>query len=259
MDAIVQVVQDWSEAKDKNNRITAIFFDFAKAFDLVNHNLLLTKLQKILPQWLIAWIAAWLSTRYQRIKIGLTTTPWLPVEAGVIQGSVLGPILFILFISDINNYIPDRCTLEKYANDILTYIIGEHDPELPQTIVNAVNQWCIDNQMKLNTAKCKVITFTPKNQAPVKDITLNNTTLEIVSQYKYLGILLSPNLDYDAQWTKVQKTIKSAPYLIQSLKKCGFRTTILVTVYNSYVLSHIIYSAPILTSCSMKAKSEMTS
>ena len=92
------------------------------------------------------------------------------MEAGVIQGSVLGFILFILFISDINNYIPDRCTLEKYADDILTYIIGEHDPELPQTIVNAVNQWCIDNQMKLNTAKCKVITFTPKNQAPVKDI-----------------------------------------------------------------------------------------
>ena len=219
MDAIVQVVQDWSEAKDKNNRITAIFFDFAKAFDLVNHNLLLTKLQKILPQWLIAWIAAWLSTRYQRIKIGLTTTPWLPVEAGVIQGSVLGPILFILFISDINNYIPDRCTLEKYADDILTYIIGEHDPELPQTIVNAVNQWCIDNQMKLNTAKCKVITFTPKNQAPVKDITPNNTTLEIVSQYKYLGILLSPNLDYDAQWTKVQKTIKSAPYFNPIIEK----------------------------------------
>ena len=157
MDAIVQVIHDWSEAKDKNERITAIFFDFAKAFDLVNHSLLLTKLQKILPQWLISWLAAYLSTRYQRIKIGQTITLWLPVEAGVIQGSVIGPILFILFISDINLYIPNNCTLEKYADDILTYIIGEHESNLPQEIVNSVNKWCLDNQMKLNTAKCKII------------------------------------------------------------------------------------------------------
>ena len=101
--------------------------------------------------------------------------------------------------------------------------------------------------MKLNTAKCKIISYTPSNKTPTKEITLNNSTLEIVTYYKYLGIMLSPTLNFDSQWTRVQNIIKSVPYLIRSLKKCEFRTAILINAYNSYAISHIIYSAPILT------------
>ena len=74
MDAIVQVLHDWSEAKDHNEPVTAIFFNFAKAFDLLDHVILLTKLKKFLPRWLISWIAAYLTDRFQRIKSGNITT-----------------------------------------------------------------------------------------------------------------------------------------------------------------------------------------
>ena len=69
--------------------------------------------------------------------------------------------------------------------------------------------------------------------------------------------MLSPTMDFHAQCNKFQKTIESVPYLIHALKKCGFRITILINAYNSYAISHIIY--PILTSCSIKAKTEMIS
>ena len=82
-------------------------------------------------------------------------TEWLKVEAGVIQGSVIGPILFILFIVDINDYLPQEADLEKYADDILSYLIGKFDCSLPQKIADGVLKWCIENKMRLNVKKCK--------------------------------------------------------------------------------------------------------
>ena len=84
-DAIVQVIEDWSHASDKNDPIVAIFFDFAKAFDLVDHETLLEKLTKRLPKWLISWIAEYLSDRRQRVVVNGYETNWKEVVAGVIQ------------------------------------------------------------------------------------------------------------------------------------------------------------------------------
>ena len=86
-----------------------------------------------------------------------------------------------------------------------------------------------------------------------------HTCLEIVSAYKYLGIELNNSLNWDHQWTRVQKITSSTPYLIGRLKCCGFRTELLVNTYRSFGLSHFTYSAPLLTSTSTKAKDEMRS
>ena len=254
MDAIIQVIEDFSRAKDLHKQLIAIFFDFAKAFDLVDHEVLLTKLKQHLPDWLISWIAAYLLNRRQRVVSPNSSTEWLKVEAGVIQGSVIGPILFIIFISDINSYIPAETELQKYADDILNYVIGDSNPHLPQKIADGVNNWCIDNKMRLNTKKCKVMSI---NCPSPPAITLNNQVLEVVATYKYLGIEISEKLNWDLQWQRVMKQIRCVPYLVKQLKRAGFQEAILISVYRSLAISHITYSAAILTSASTSTKTEI--
>ena len=160
MDAIMQVIKDWSLEKGQRKTVLANFFDLAKAFDLVDHEVLHNKLRSLqLPEWLISWIASYLIQRQQRVVIGNKPTEWKTVEAGVAQGNVLGLIIFLLFIVDINDILPPELSLQKYADDILTYIIGDKvlENELPQNIVDTVNNWCAKNKMRLNTIKCKMM------------------------------------------------------------------------------------------------------
>ena len=123
MGAIIQVIEDSSFSVDRSKSVLVISIDFSKAFDLVDPELLLEKLLKLeLPTWLVSWIATYLINRKQRAVIN-DTTEWKSVDAGVIQRSILGPILFILFISDINEVFPPGVVIHKYADDILCYII----------------------------------------------------------------------------------------------------------------------------------------
>jgi hypothetical protein len=180
-DAIVQVLFDIGNAIDKGKPKILIFFDFAKAFDLVPHDKLLRKLATILPPWLTRWIAHYLRGRKQRVQSSSITTDWKNVEAGVVQGSVLGPILFIIYIADINSYLPVGTNAEKYADDIISYVIGnETKTDLPQQIVNAVELWCQDNQMRLNASKCKIIHFSTNKLEPKPVIKISDTVLEVV-------------------------------------------------------------------------------
>ncbi len=257
MDAIVQVINDWGQAKDCKDEVFAVFFDFSKAFDLVDHEILLSKLEALLPEWLCSWLASYLSNRKQRVKINDKETEWKEVVAGVIQGSVLGPILFILFISDINGYLPPGTNLKKYADDILAYLLGKRAPNYPQQIADGVEKWCQDNNMRLNEKKCKVIFIknSASDSAPVT--TLGGEALEIVNSYKYLGVDINDQLDWTQQWTRIQRKIVSIPYLLKQLRFDGFKEEILVTVYRSCALSHIVYSSPALISTSAAIKDEM--
>ena len=115
----------------------------------------------------MSWIAAYLTNRQQRVIFNATTTKWRDVEAGVIQGYSIGPILFIIFIADINQYLPEYICLEKYADDILAYVIRNIDT-LPQEIADGVNKCCKENHMRLNITKCKVIHIGDKLKATVK-------------------------------------------------------------------------------------------
>ena len=180
------------------------------------------------------------------------------VEAGVIQGSFLGPILFILFIADINKYLPATCSLKKYADDILAYLIGKHDNNnLPQEIADGVDRWCQANKMRLNEGKCKVI-FIPDNKGTLPPvIKLSDKPLEIVRSYKYLGIDINTDLDWTQQSERIMKRIGPVPYLLKQLKLNGFREEILVSVYRSHLLSHIGYSSPALISAPSTVQTEL--
>ena len=257
MDALLQVIEDWEKAIDEKKTVHAVFFDFAKAFDLVDHNILITKIDKMLPKWINSWVAQYLTGRKQRVKSNNKLSEWLEVIAGVIQGSVLGPTLFILFISDLNEYLPDTTDLTKFADDLLTYCIFNNiNDDTTQEAVNRIQKWTDDNKMKLNTNKTKHMIINQGNLTPTI-IKLNGQTLEQVKNYKYLGVLINDELDYNVQWEQTAKTTNCHIYLIKQLKRMGFKEEILVNVYQSITLSQYLYNAPLLCSTNEMSKAEM--
>lgn len=228
-----------------------MFFDFQKAFDLVDHTILLNKLKTFqFPNWIVPWVAQYLSGREQRVKVDERASSWSPVTAGVIQGSVLGPTLFLLFIADINEHIDDIVELIKYADDILVYnIIKDLSEDKVQQAVDAIADWAKNNKMKLNESKTQHMLINQPYQTPV-NILLNGKQLIETSEYKYLGIKLNNKMSCDDQWLILSKKLCSNLFLFKKMKRLGFQIEQIVNSYKSLSLSLVDYAAPLLTSAS---------
>ena len=139
-----------------------IYFDFTKAFDTVNHNLLITKLKKIkVERRLLKFIINYLKDRRQRVVLDNVFSEYQNVTSGVPQGSILGPLLFVLFINDISTVISPGTNICLYADDtkIWREMQSEIDCEILQNDINLLEIWCRTNQMRFHPDKCKVVSI----------------------------------------------------------------------------------------------------
>ncbi len=169
------------------------FLDLRKAFDTVDRKLLLHKLSKMFKSKVtIAWLECYLSGRGQKTKVNAVLSDVDSIHVGVPQGSILGPLLFLLYMNDLPKMI-NQCSISLYADDTAIYVHGENNELLEhrlQADLNQVSQWLLANKLSINTNKCKVLRISTRQhrtRLQPLDIHINNCQLEQVTTYKYLG------------------------------------------------------------------------
>ena len=205
----------------KKRPVDIVFLDFSKAFDKVSHRSLLYKLEAYGIQGrALTWIKAFLSKRRQRVILGNSFSEWSDVLSGVPQGSVLGPLLFVIFVKDLTNVIKNTCKL--YADDckLLAPVRDAHDAASLQSDIHAVQKWCKDWMMELNIGKCRVMhcgNRNPKNAYIFADST-NSTSfpLEVTYRERDLGIIITPDMKWGDQ---VANAVGKASRALGVLKK----------------------------------------
>jgi hypothetical protein len=203
---------------DEGVAVDAIILDFSKAFDTVSHPKLLSKLKASgISSQIITWIQCWLTQRTQSVQIqGQTSDPAL-VTSGVPQGSVLGPLLFIIYINDITACVSTRNSLRLFADDALLF--GPQGQTL-QNDLECLANWSQDWQMTFNANKCKVISFAKSNSTNEHMYLLGNDKLERVRAIKYLGVWLTSDLDWSEQVNQVSnKTMRILGMLRRSMRR----------------------------------------
>lgn len=179
-----------------------IYNDFSKAFDKVNHDLLLFKLDRMgFGTSLLKWIGSYLKNRIQSVKFRGSYSNNIQVKSGVPQGSHLGPLLFTLFINDLPSVIKNSKTL-MYADDVKLFIsYNDVDQQrLLQMDINHLTTWCNINLMHLNVKKCKYMIFTRLSPINGRYI-MNNAVLDLVDSFNDLGVLLDRKLDFKSHIT----------------------------------------------------------
>ena len=175
----------------------AIYTDLSAAFDKMNHEIALAKFKKLGFDYnSLKWLRSYLIGRSMSVKIGDHVSPSFPVSSGVPQGSHLGPLLFLLYMNDVN-FVLDCLTL-SYADDLKLYYVIKHpnDAVFLQQQLQIFANWCRLNRMLLNVSKCLVISFGRKALPFLHDYCLDNTNLKRETTVKDLGILLDSKLTF---------------------------------------------------------------
>ena len=137
-----------------------VYLDLTKAFDKVPHQMLLPKLKCYgIPGPLLEWFRSYLTNRSQRVAVEGTFSTWLPVTSGVPQGSILGPLMFLVYINDLPDYPQNDSQIALFADDSKLYrtIDSPNTSYLLQQDLDCLHKWCHDWAMSFNVSKCKVM------------------------------------------------------------------------------------------------------
>lgn len=238
------ITQYIAQNVDMNLQVDVLYLDFSKAFDRLDHCILIQKLNSAgLSTPLVTFFKSYLSNRKQYVEYDGFKSFEISVTSGVPQGSVLGPLLFNIFINDIVDNLNVNVLL--YADDakLYSHIKTIEDCIKLQQAVTKINAWCDTNGLSLNISKCVVVTYTRKQSPILFDYKLGGVPFSRSDNIKDLGITFDSELNFNKHVENVViSSYKNLGFIIRNTK--GFNDTkVLITLYNSLIRSRLEYSS----------------
>ena len=224
--ALHQLVSELNTIRDAKQIAMLLFIDFRKAFDLVDSRLLIFKLFHYgFGNNALKLIESYFSDRQQQTKVGKCTSLFAPISLGVPQGSVLGPLFFLLFINDLAFYLDDAFKCIMFADDTTLYKSGENMSALISKFsadIHALQEWCESNRIDINWSKTFIMFVTNKRIKPPMEIAMNGSTVAVVTTFKLLGVTLDNKLKFDVFTSELKRKIVAKMYTIKKLFQLCF-------------------------------------
>ena len=239
MTNLLLCMESWTKSIEDGYPVDIIYTDFAKAFDRVPHQRLLQKLKSVgIIGNTLNWIRSFLSGRKQRVRVEQEFSTWTTVKSGIPQGSVLGPILFVIFINDMPDEIKSMCQLFADDAKIFRDARSSNDNKELQEDLEKLEDWSKRWQLPFNVKKCKSLHIGKRNEHHIYE--MDGIKLEQVKDEKDLGVLIDDNLKFHKQ---TAAAIKKANSILGLIKKsfAKFNRINLPIIYKSLVRPHLEY------------------
>ena len=223
---------------DEKSASLLVLLDMSKAFDSLNHNLLLEKLRKLgLKDSAVSWFSSYLSSRYQRVRYEDSVSEMLPLTNGVPQGSILGPVLFKIYINDLISAITHSHTAAYVDDSQLYFKFPVSDSSSAMAAVNQdlsnITKWCATNALFINLDKTKLVVVGSAQlikRLPPISLSLLGKTIPPVPFAKDLGVYIDQYLPYDVHFTKTASNCMNQLVHIRRIKHLLNKKTLLLLI-----------------------------
>ena len=240
---VLEVIDRATSELDSGNSAVAIFIDLSKAFDTLNHNILIEKLHYYgINNLELSWFSSYLSNRSQYVEIDHVKSNYSFSSIGIPQGSILGPLLFNIYVNDLQNSTK-YFKFIMYADDTTLYSRNFPANDTINREFHKVFNWFCVNKLSLNIDKTKFMIFHNRNKnitQLIPEISINDHTISRVTKFNFLGIVIDENLNWNSHLDKICFKISRAIGTLHRLK-CTLPSHILKILYNSLILPHCTY------------------
>ena len=264
--ALVNLIDNWLSAINRSEFIGTVYLDFKKAFDLVNHKTLLIKLKQYFPQSKITeFIESYLTNRSQFVILNGNKSNRKEIQSGVPQGSVLGPLFFLVYINDLPLHLNKQTENTLFADDSSLYTSNKHIASINNTLQDSLNktsEWCNRNSMVIHPDKTKSMIIAPRQKQqlhkPTLNLTIGSSNIEQVKEHKLLGVFIDTHLTWNKHIETMIKKLSRNIFLLYKLRQFVQQKHLLL-FFNAHIMSHLNYASTIWDGCSQDTFKKLNS